>query len=158
VSVLTAWFSANVYDTLHEIAGYTVLGLIAFRIVWGFVGSRHSRFRSFVRPPSAVLRYLRQIGRGQSGRYLGLNPAGAAMALSLLVLLAISTISGWMQLTERFFGVAWVEWLHTWSSHLVLALVVVHVLSVLLMCAVQREDLVRAMITGRKRDRREQPE
>jgi cytochrome b len=63
-----------------------------------------------------------------------------------------------MQLTERFFGVAWVEAVHTWSSHLLLALIIVHVLGVLLMCAVQGENLVRAMITGRKRDRREQPE
>jgi len=157
-SVLTAYFSANIFDTLHEVSGYTVIVLIVFRIAWGFAGSRTSRFASFVRPPTAVLRYLRLIGQGRPGRYLGLNPAGAAMALALLVLLAISTVSGWMQLTERFFGVAWVEAVHTWSSHLVLALVIVHVLGVLLMCAVQRENLVRAMITGKKRDRREQPE
>jgi cytochrome b len=152
-SVLTAYFSANIFDTLHEVAGYTVIVLIVFRIAWGFVGSRTSRFATFVRPPSAVLRYLRLIGQGRSGRYLGLNPAGAMMALALLVLLAISTVSGWMQLTERFFGVAWVEAVHTWSSHLVLVLVVVHVLGVLLMCAVQGENLVRAMITGKKRER-----
>src|SRR5262249_42742953 len=98
-SVLVAWFSANVFDSLHEIAGYTVLALIAFRLVGGFVGTRTSRFRSSVRPPGAVLRYLAQLLRGRAGRYLGLNPAGAAMAIALLVLLAISTISGWMQLT-----------------------------------------------------------
>ena len=77
------------------------------------------------------------------------------MSVALLVLLAVSTISGWMQITERFFGVDWVEKLHTWSSNLVLILVVVHVLGVLLMCALQKENLVRAMITGKKRARDE---
>ena len=154
-SVLIAWLSANILDTVHEIAGYTVIVLIAFRIVWGFTGTRYARFQSFVRPLPVVLRYLGQIARGQAGRYLGLNPAGGAMSVVFLVLLAVSTISGWMQITERFFGVDWVERLHTWSSNLVLILVVVHVLGVLLMCALQKENLVRAMITGRKRARDE---
>jgi cytochrome b len=152
-SVLIAWFTANVYDAVHEIAGYTVLGLIVFRLVWGFAGTRHSRFRSFVRPLRIVLRYLWHLAHGQTGRYLGLNPAGAAMTIALLVLLAISTISGWMQITQRFFGVEWVEQVHTYSSNLVVILVVVHVLGVLLMCALQKENLVRAMITGKKCER-----
>ena len=153
-SVLIAWASANVLDTVHEVAGYTVIGLIAFRVVWGIFGSRHSRFASLPRLLRAMPRYLLQITRRQTGRYLGLNPAGAAMAVALLVLLAISTISGWMQVTERFFGVAWVETVHTYSSNVVLILVAVHVLGVLLMCALQKENLVRAMITGNKRARR----
>jgi cytochrome b len=129
------------------------LGLIVFRLVWGFAGTRHSRFRSFVRPLRAVLRYLWYLAHGHIGRYLGLNPAGAAMSVVLLALLAISTISGWMQITQRFFGVEWVEQVHTYSSNLVMLLVVVHVLGVVLMCALQKENLVRAMITGRKRER-----
>ena len=153
-AVLVAWFSANVFDTVHEIAGYTVLALISFRLVWGFIGTRYSRFRAFVRPLRAVPRYLRHLARAQTGRYLGLNPAGAAMAVALLALLAISTISGLMQISQRFFGVAWVEAVHTYSSNFVLILVVVHVLGVLLMCALQKENLVRAMITGRKRERK----
>ena len=150
-SVLTAYFSANVFDTVHEISGYTVLGLLAFRLTWGFAGPRYSRFSNFVQPPRAVLRYLRQLVHRNAGRYLGHNPAGATMIMALLVLLAIATISSWMQLTERFFGVTWVEVVHTWSSNLVLILAVVHVLGVLAMCALQKENLVRAMITGRKR-------
>ena len=67
--------------------------------------------------------------------------------------MAVSSVSGWMQITERYFGVAWVELVHTWSSNLVLALAIVHVLGVILVCALQRENLVRAMITGRKRPR-----
>jgi cytochrome b len=154
-AVLLAYFSANVFDTVHEIAGYMVLGLIVLRVAWGFVGTRHSRFKSSARSPRVVLRFLGQIARGQTGRYLGLNPAGAAMAIMLLAMLAVSTVSGWMQITERFFGVNWIEVVHTVSSNAVLILVVVHVLGVIVMCALQRENLVRAMITGRKRQRAE---
>jgi len=152
-SVLIAWFTPNAYDTVHRIAGYTVLGLIAFRLVWGFAGTRYSRFRSFIRLLRATPGFLWGLRRGQTGRYLGLNPAGAAMFVALLLLLAVSAISGWMQVTVRFFGVAWVEELHTYSSDLAMILVVIHVLGVLTMCVLQKENLVRAMITGRKRDR-----
>jgi len=127
LSVLTAWFSANIYDALHEAAGYLAMGLVAFRLVWGVVGTTYARFRNFVRPPGVVLRYLRDLARGRAARHLRHNPAGAAMAVMLLVMVAVSTISGWMQLTYTFFGVTWVEVLHTWSSHLVLALAAAHV-------------------------------
>jgi len=150
LSVLTAWFSANILDALHEASGYVAMGLVAFRLVWGLLGTTSARFRNFVRPPGVVLRYLRDLARGRAARHLGHNPAGAAMAVMLLVMVAVSTISGWMQLTYTFFGVTWVEVLHTWSSHLVLALAAAHVAGVLIMCAVQRENLVRAMVTGRK--------
>jgi cytochrome b len=135
---------------VHEVAGYTVLALIGFRLVWGLTGSRYSRLRNVIKLLPNVFRYLMQVVRGQPGRYIGLNPAGAAMAVALLALLLISCVSGWMQITERFFGVDWVEQLHTYSSHLILALVVVHVAGVVLMCCLQGENLVRAMITGRK--------
>ena len=154
-SVLIAWFTPNTYDTVHRIAGYTVLGLIAFRLVWGFAGTRYSRFGSFVRLLRAAPGFLWGLTRGQTGRYLGLNPAGAAMSVALLLSLMVSTISGWMSVTVRFFGVPWVENLHTYSSDLVMILVIVHVLGVLTMCVLQKENLVRAMITGRKRDRSE---
>lgn len=154
-AVLIAYFSANVFDRVHEIAGYAALGLILFRLLWGFVGTRHSRFQSSVRPLPVVLRYVRAIAQGRPGRYVGLNPAGGAMALALLALLVISTISGWMQVTQRFFGVAWVEAIHSYSSDLVMILVVVHVLGVFLMCVLQKENLVSAMFTGRKRRRTE---
>jgi cytochrome b len=69
----------------------------------------------------------------------------------MLSLLAVSTITGWMSTTVRFFGVPWVEDTHGYVSDAVIVLVVVHVLGVLLMCVLQRENLIRAMITGWKR-------
>jgi cytochrome b len=149
-AVLTAWFSANVYDSVHEIAGYSALGLLAFRLLWGFVGPPNARLRNLAYSPRAVLHHLGQLARGRSRRHLGHNPAGAAMTIALLALIAISAASGWMQLTQQFFGVTWVEEVHSYSSNLVLILVVIHVLGVILMCVQHRENLVRAMITGKK--------
>jgi cytochrome b len=154
-SVLIAWFSANVYDTVHEVAGYTVIGLLVFRLVWGFVGAPHARFRDFANSPRAILIYLRAILGGHPRRYLGHNPAGAAMIFTLLILLAAISASGWMQLTVQFFGVTWVEKIHTYSSNLVIFLAIVHVLGVIVASVQHRENLLRAMITGQKEFRAE---
>jgi cytochrome b len=149
--VIIAWFTPNTWDGLHRFAGYTVLGLITFRLVWGFLGNRHSRFRSLPRRLRAAPRYVRDILHGNTGRYRGLNPAGAAMLIALLLALSISAITGAMQVTERYFGIWWVEDTHEYSSDATMVLVLIHVLGVLWMCIRQGENLVRSMVTGWKR-------
>lgn len=151
--VLAAWFTPTVYDGLHRILGYTVLGLLAFRLAWGFLGSRYSRFRMVGVRLRAAPGYLWNLRRGMSGRYIGLNPAGTLMLVALLLALAVSTITGAMAVTVTFFGVWWVEDTHHYSSDAVIVLVVLHVVGVVLMRILQRENLIRAMITGRKRIR-----
>lgn len=152
-SVLVAWFTPTVYDRLHRIVGYTVLGLLAFRLLWGFLGSRYSQFRMVGVRLRAAPSYLWNLRRGISGRYIGLNPAGTLMLVALLLALAVSTITGAMSVTATFFGVWWVEDTHAWSSDAVIVLVVLHVVGVVLMGMLQRENLIRAMFTGRKRIR-----
>ncbi|MBR1326597.1 cytochrome b [Bradyrhizobium ottawaense] len=152
-SVLAAWFTPTVYDRTHRIVGYAVLGLLVFRLVWGFLGSRYSRFRMVGVRLRAAPSYLWNLRRGITGRYIGLNPAGTLMLVALLAALAVSTITGAMSVTTTFFGVWWVEDTHHYSSDAVIVLVVVHVVGVVLMGLLQRESLVRAMITGRKRIR-----
>ncbi|WP_027543823.1 cytochrome b/b6 domain-containing protein [Bradyrhizobium sp. WSM2254] len=153
ICVLAAWFTPTVYDRLHRIVGYTVLGLLAFRLVWGFWGSRYSRFRMVGVRLRAAPGYLWNLRRGMTGRYIGLNPAGTLMLVVLLASLAVSTITGAMSVTATFFGVWWVEDTHHYSSDAVIVLVVLHVVGVVLMGILQRENLIRAMITGRKRIR-----
>lgn len=149
--VLLAWFTPSKFDSLHRFAGYTVIVLITFRIGWGLWGTRFSRFHAIGRRLRAAPGYLFNLHRGKTGRYRGLNPAGTAMLVTMLILLAVSTITGWMSTTVRFFGVPWVEDTHGYVSDAVIVLVVVHVLGVLVMCVLQKENLIRAMITGRKR-------
>jgi cytochrome b len=127
-----------------------VIGLLVFRMAWGFLGTRHSRFRTLRARLRAAPAYLWGVRRGNAGRYLGLNPAGAAMMVALLALLAVSTISGVMQTTVRFFGVWWVEDTHTYSSDAVMILVLLHVMGTIVMSVLQRENLIEAMLTGWK--------
>jgi cytochrome b len=152
--VLLAWFTPGKFDGLHRFAGYAVIVLISFRIGWGVFGTRFSRFHAIGRRLRAAPAYLVNLRRGRAGRYRGLNPAGTAMLVAMLLLLAVSTVTGWMSTTVRFFGVPWVEDTHSYVSDAVIVLVVVHVLGVLVMCVLQRENLVGAMITGWKRRHR----
>ncbi|SFJ21099.1 cytochrome b/b6 domain-containing protein [Bradyrhizobium sp. Gha] len=151
--VLVAWFTPTVHDGLHRIVGYAAIGLLAFRLVWGFWGGRYSRFRMIGVRLHAAPSYLWNLRRGIAGRYIGLNPAGTMMLLALLSSLAVSAVTGALSVTVSFFGIWWVEDTHAYASDAVIVLVVLHVAGVVLMSVLQRENLVRAMITGRKRIR-----
>ncbi len=150
VLVLVAWFTPNRFDGLHRIAGYAVIGLLVFRLIWGFAGTRYSRFGMIGVRLRAAPRYLWNLRRGITGQYIGLNPAGTMMLVALLVMLAVSAITGAMQVTVTFFGVWWVEDTHAYASDAVIVLVVLHVVGAVVMGVLQRQNLLRAMITGRK--------
>jgi len=136
---------------LHEGAGYVVLALLAIRLVWGVIGTRYARFADFVRSPGTVTRYLIDILGGHPRRYLGHNPAGGAMVLALIGMCALAAGSGWLMTTDAFWGTKWVEALHEISANATLAFIALHVLGVLLTSWQHKENLVGAMITGRKR-------
>src|SRR5438132_128976 len=136
--VLLAWFTPGKFDGLHRFAGYAVIVLIAFRIGWGVFGTRFSRFHAIGRRLRAAPAYLANLHRGRTGRYRGLNPAGTAMMVALLLLLAVSTITGWMSTTVPFFGVPWVDDTHGDVSDAVIVLVLIHVLSRLVWRVLQR--------------------
>ncbi|WP_461473266.1 cytochrome b/b6 domain-containing protein [Pararhodobacter sp.] len=91
-----AYLTAEELDSVHEIAGYAVAGLVAFRLVWGLVGSRYARFAQFLKGPGATLAYLGDMTRGRERRYLGHNPAGAAMIVALMVTLSGTAFTGWL--------------------------------------------------------------
>lgn len=151
VFVLIAWFTPSTYDLLHRISGYTVIALLVFRLCWGIFGTRYARFRRIVPRLRALPTFMLGLTRGETGRYFGHNPAGAAMLVLSLITISLSALTGAMQVTVKFFGVWWVEDLHEYSSDAVMVLVVVHVAGTMLMSVLQRENLMRAMITGWKR-------
>lgn len=153
-ALFVAAFLSPDEKSIHEPLGYAVLALVVMRLLWGVVGSPHARFGDFVRGPSAVIGYLRALGRGQAPRYLGHNPAGGAMVIVLLAMLVLVAGSGWMTETDRWFGVPWVDDLHHISAHLLLILVGVHLAGVLVSSLLHRENLLLAMLTGRKRAER----
>lgn len=97
VAFFTAYFTEDDWQDIHVLAGYTVAGLVAFRIVWGFVGTRHARFSDFVFSPATIFKYLKDTLALRARRYIGHNPAGGAMVIALLISLACTTLTG-MQL------------------------------------------------------------
>jgi cytochrome b len=133
---------------IHVLLGYTVLGLIAFRLIWGFVGTRYARFAEFVRSPAYVIRYLARLARGQAEYPVGHNPVGAVAILLLLLLGIASGVSGWAVYEE--IGGDWLEALHEYTSNTLLAVVFAHIAGVLVSSYRQGENLVVAMITGKK--------
>lgn len=163
VTFFTAYFTEDDFLTAHVWAGYMLGGVVSFRLLWGVIGTRHARFSSFVRGPAAVVGYFRDSLRGRGSYYLGHNPAGGAMVLALLFCLAVTAASGlglyaveegagplagW--LAHGRYEDAWEE-VHEVFANLSMALVVLHVLGVVFSSLAHRENLVLAMITGRKR-------
>jgi cytochrome b len=150
-SFAVAWISAEEVKALHIWAGYAAGALIALRLVWGLVGTRYARFSQFVRSPLVVAAYLRDVVTGREARYLGHNPVGGLMIVALILAMAVVCATGWMQTTDAYWGAEWVEGVHEAMASLMLGLVGLHVLGVLVTGLRHRENLVRAMITGRKR-------
>ena len=150
-SFFIAWFTAHSSAAVHHVAGYAALGIVALRIVWGFLGTTYARFAQFVRHPTTVVGYLKAIAAGSETRYVGHNPAGGAMVVALILVMAGTGTSGWMMTTDTYWGVTWVGDLHSALAHGLLLLVVVHFCGVLLASYRHRENLVAAMISGRKR-------
>jgi cytochrome b len=133
---------------LHVTLGYTMAGLVSFRIVWGLIGTRYARFASFVRGPRAVMNYLRTMLRGKPEHHTGHNPAGAWAIVGLLGLALIISASGWALYND--IGGEWPEDLHEAAANGMLALVGVHVAGVLLASRLHRENLIGAMFSGCK--------
>lgn len=150
LSFLGAYVTAESerWRLLHVTLGYTMAGLVAFRLLWGLIGTRHARFTDFVRGPRAALRYLGGLMRGRPEHHVGHNPAAALAIVALLVLTALTALSGWSTYNEL--GGQWLEEAHEAAANLMLAVVFVHVAGVLLGSWLHRENLVRAMVTGRK--------
>ncbi len=146
-----AWLTAHRSDNIHFLAGYAALSLVTIRLAWGVLGPRHARFSDFLRRPGAVVSYLRDIRRGTERRHIGHNPAGGAMVMTLIAGILATGLTGWMETTRAYFGVRWVEQLHSVLAHGVLILVGVHIAGVALASYRHRENLVAAMVSGRKR-------
>ncbi|MBT9488911.1 MAG: cytochrome b/b6 domain-containing protein [Rubrivivax sp.] len=145
-----AWLTAEGerWRLLHVTLGYTMGGLVAFRVLWGLVGTHHARFKSFVRGPAAVGRYALNLVEGQAEHHVGHNPAGAVAIVGMLLLTAFSAGSGWAVFNDL--GPELLEELHELSGNALMALVLVHVFGVIVASRLHRENLVRAMFSGWK--------
>jgi cytochrome b len=174
-----AYITGEDESRLHELTGYVVIGLVLFRIVWGFVGTKYARFSDFVCPPATVIGYAKDFLWHKTRRYLGHNPLGGMMVLALLAGLLATGVTGYLlqeaeegstvrastTTTVSFINNAFADEddnghengdemlkeIHEFFANFTLLLVIVHVAGVIAGGLMHRENLVRAMITGRKR-------
>lgn len=149
------------WPALHSHAGYTVLLLVGFRILWGFTGSRHARFDDFVTGPHQAMIHLVELASSRAPRHIGHNPAGGIMVILLLVSLAVTSMTGTILYGMEGRGPVPLELVSTWpdrpfviahdfAADATLALVVLHVAGVVLTSWITRENLIKAMFTGNK--------
>ena len=140
----------------HERFGLTIIGLLSFRLVWGFIGSTYARFTQFVRGPAAVIAYLKGQWQGQ-----GHNPLGALSVLAMLSLLAFQAISG-LFVTDaiafngplyRAVSADWNDTITSWhkfTEWFIYGLIGLHIVTVLFYTLIKKDNLIKPMISGRK--------
>lgn len=166
VCVMAAWllgrFGPDVM-TLHFYFGYAVLGLLAFRVLWGFVGPKYARFASFAYGPVRILRYAGRMLRREPSYWRGHNPMGGFFALAMLAVLAVHAGCGLFADPEDYINVGpLAEWVgidvaraalswHGVLSWVVLGLVLLHVAAIMFYWLWKRENLIEPMLKGRKR-------
>lgn len=148
--IVIAWISGGSGHRIHEVTGFGIAALVAFRLAWGVIGSPHARFGDFLVRPGTVLSYFHSHFTGHPARYIGHNPAGGYMIIALIAVILLICATGTMQLSNRFFGVDWVETLHHYAANALWGLVALHVTGAFVASRVHEENLVGAMITGWK--------
>lgn len=161
--ILTAWLSAGKNMDLHKLAGYAVLGLVVFRLWWGVAGGSTARFASFLRGPKTTLAYVAGLGSRKPGETAGHNPLGAWSVVAMILLILVQASLGLFAtdidgiesgpLSDRVSfdtGRLFSEW-HELAFRALQGLIVLHLAAIVFYAVWKREDLVAAMITGRRR-------
>lgn len=136
------------YRDVHVALGYTVLGLVGFRLLWGLAGTRYARFSSFAFGPRRVLRYIASLLTHSPEHYVGHNPAGGWAIFALLAMALASAATGYASYED--IGGERLKELHEGISNTMLAIVAVHIAGVIASSFLHRENLARAMLDGMK--------
>lgn len=153
--LIVGLFGANALFTspkqdLHHYIGYTVAGLVAARVLWGVIGTKHARFSDFPPSPSGALTQLSDMANGRRHAHIGHSPLGALMIYNLLATLLVIAGSGWLMTTDAYWGVAWPKEVHEAAVNWAEISVAAHVAAVVFESRRLRVNLARAMITGKK--------
>ncbi len=163
-----SYLTEDDFPTIHVYTGYTMMALIALRLIWGFIGSRYARFSDFVIRPSAVIAYIIEVYQFRAKRYLGHNPAGGAMVVALLLSLTMTLLFGLLtygvaEFSGPLAGLAnsinnsvanLFKEMHEFFANFTLILIIFHVLGVILTSLQHNENLIKSMITGYKQTKK----
>ena len=148
--VLINYFIIDDGETVHQWLGYLASALVAARILWGFVGSRHARFSDFFPTRKRLQAHFQALFFGEADEHPGHNPLGAVMMLALITLVLALGLTGYLQTTDRFWGEDWLQELHEMLASTLIGLACLHVLAAIVMSRLQRINLIAAMVTGVK--------
>lgn len=161
-TVFACWFTAenkDDYIDLHIQLGYIALGLVIFRILWGFMGPKHARFSQFIPSPSQLVSYLKKSNEKQ--QVAGHNPLGAFMVILMVLLIVIQTVTGLFISDDIFssgpyYGTISSElekafkFLHLNTFNIMIAAIVIHICAIFFYWLVKKQNLILPMITGKK--------
>lgn len=150
--VFYLFFFSDGGSWVHRTAGTVALCAVGLRLLWGLACRGHGRLAAFWPRWSHTLVYLRAARAGSAPRHIGHNPLGAWMIVLLWSLIIALGTTGWMARMDYFWGEEWLQNLHVGIAWALIIAVGVHVCGVLAMSLAHRENLLAAMITGRKRD------
>lgn len=160
MSFITAQIGGNAMEW-HKRIGYFVIGLIIFRVVWGFVGSYHARFKNFVYAPATVINYAKNLFKKDSAHYVGHNPMGGLSVVALIASVGLQTVTGlfsnddillegpYASMVSKAFSDQMTR-LHQLNSDLILILVGLHLSAIVFYAMFKKEQLIEAMLTGKK--------
>lgn len=149
---------------IHEYVGYGVVALVVSRLLWGFIGTKYARFSNFFPTPKRIAHHLKSFGKPQDETHLGHNPLGALMMFALWGVIIGLGVSGYLMENEAYIGNLylgnlnigglmeedWLEEVHEILANSLYLLVPVHIISAVVMGKLQKQNLVKAMITGKK--------
>ena len=158
--IIGSLVSIHLFDSaveLHAYFGYCILTLLVFRVIWGFVGSRHARFASFVPNRQSILNYL----QGKSPRFLGHNPIGALSVFALLFVLCVQVVTGLFADDEIAFQgplakyvpsaiVSFLSEIHEGNQVIIYTLITIHIAAIWYYKKFKGENLIKPMISGDK--------
>jgi cytochrome b len=146
-----AWLSSESerLAMIHYAFGYTACLLVLIRLIWGVIGTRYARFNQFLKSPKAVLEHFMAMLRGHPHHDVGHNPAGGLVMFALMLLILLIGLTGYLSVKE-FLG-DFASEAHEAVASLVLGLVIIHVIAAIGMSLLERQNLVRSMVTGKKR-------
>lgn len=165
VTFTVCYLTEDDFMNLHIWSGYTIMMLLSLRFIWGFIGTKYAHFSNFVYRPSTVWQYTKEVLSMRAKRYIGHNPAGGAMIVMFFISLIIVSLSGialygadehagplatmMSSVSDSTENV--LEEVHEFFSNFTVLLVIIHLGGVLFESLLHRENLIRAMISGRKK-------
>lgn len=151
-----AWLSSESerWALIHYAFGYTACLLVLIRLVWGLIGTRYARFSQFLKSPRAVIEHFMAMLRGHPHHDVGHNPAGGLVMFALMLLMLLIGFTGYLSVKE-FLG-NFVSEAHEVLASLALGLAIVHIIAAIGMSLIEKQNLVRSMVSGKKQGMPEQ--